>query len=86
MDKLLLHIPYLQSSMPANAQLKIWKLDQPEKDGYYCLKTIKIFEKIPEQVITSMSVTEDLSSVALGLGDGQIILIRVYIYYIILLG
>lgn len=79
MDKLSLHIPYLQSSMPANAQLKIWKLDQPEKEGYYCMKSIKIFEKIPEQVITSMSVTEDLSSVALGLGDGQIIIIRVYL-------
>lgn len=77
LDKLLIHIPYMQSSIPPNAQVKIWKLDQQDKDGYYCVKSFKVFDKMPEQPIISMAVTEDLSCIAVGLKDGKIIIIRV---------
>lgn len=61
-----------------NPTLKIWNFDKLDKDGNpMCLKILKIFfGKGPAIPATCLSVLEDLSLIAVGLCNGEIILFR----------
>lgn len=60
-----------------NTCIKIWKLDKPEDETGtpHLAKTIHIFSKsYPQVVVTCFSVLEDLSQIAVGLSNGEILL------------
>jgi hypothetical protein len=59
-----------------NTSIKIWRLDKFDNDGVpICVRTLKIFSsKFPPVPVTSFSILEDLSQVAIGLGNGAVML------------
>jgi len=56
--------------------IKIWRLDKTDADGTPMLaRAIKVFSsKFPAVPVTSFAVLEDLSQLALGLGNGAVML------------
>lgn len=56
--------------------IKIWKLDKEDQYGNpFCARTIKVFSaKFPPVPVTCFSVLEDLTQLAIGLGNGAVML------------
>ena len=59
-----------------NTTIKIWRLDKSDAEGNPMLaRALKVFSsKFPAVPVTSFSVLEDLSQLALGLGNGAVML------------
>lgn len=76
-----------EASQPS-ATLKVWRLDKRDArtGAPECVRTMKIFTagangkdkgtNLTERVVTSLAVSEDLQQVAIGCGDGCILLLR----------
>jgi vacuolar protein sorting-associated protein 11 len=56
--------------------IKIYRLDKEDVDGRpVCVRTIKIFNsKFPPVAVTCFAVLEDLTQLAIGLGNGAVML------------
>lgn len=63
----------------SNPLFKIWKLDAENKEPV-CLRTIPLFSssKFPEVPVTCFSLLEDQSQLAVGLGNGALMLFELY--------
>ena len=66
----------LRSLCRTSATVKFWRTDKLDADGApTLLRRLKLFnDKFPEVPVTSLSVLEDLSELAIGLGNGAVFL------------
>lgn len=73
-----LHIKVnMEDTFPTkNATLKLWLMDKMDEKGTpLCLRTFKLFEKVEEEIITTLAVNEKSNIIAFGCQSGNIYLI-----------
>lgn len=76
----------VQETLQPCATLKVWRLDKrdPRTGNPECVRTMKVFPSGPygkdrslgERIVTSLAVAEDLTQIAIGCGDGTVLLLR----------
>ena len=70
-----LHInPVMQDSFSLdNSTLKLWLLDSIDENGVpLCLRSVKLFEKIDEETLTTLCVNEESQLLAFGCANGHV--------------
>ena len=62
-------------------ELKVWNLANTNENGVpQCLRTIEIFQKLEEEVITSFYVSEDEEMILFGSEKGHVFYLQVFSY------
>lgn len=67
----------LEDSFPTkNATLKLWLMDKLDENGVpLCIRSFKLFEKVEEEIITSLAVDEKNNFIAFGCQSGNICMV-----------
>lgn len=82
LDDLLLtdEVTTIASLTPLRMELKIWNLSNLDENGVpQCLRTIELFQKMEEEVITSFFVSEEEEMILLGSENGHVFYLQVFI-------
>ena len=68
----------IEDSFPTkNATLKLWLMDKMDENGTpLCLRTFKLFDKVEEEIITTLTVNEKSNIIALGCQSGNVYVIH----------
>lgn len=74
----------IESLTPMRMELKVWNLANTNENGVpQCLRTIEIFQKLEEEVITSFYVSEDEEMILFGSEKGHVFYLQVFFLLIL---
>ena len=71
-------VMHIESLTPLRSELKVWNLSSRDENGApQCLRTIQLFQRMEEEVITSFSVSEEEEMILFGSEKGHVFYIQV---------